>query len=67
MDTRDEAMWWRSMPLTQLRTKLRGERQRALANHWAYDLPRHRAMLEVFKQRVAVESPATRKSIEEFV
>lgn len=42
---------WLSMPLDELHKHLVAERKRGIDGHWAYDLPRHRAMLEVYRER----------------
>ena len=46
-----DADYWRSLPLIRLRRMLRAERKRGVEGHYAYDLPRHRAMIEVYKAR----------------
>ena len=46
-----EADYWRSLPLDRLWLILKAERKRGVEGHWDYDLPRHRAMIEVYKQR----------------
>lgn len=46
-----EADYWRSLPLDRLRRILRAERKRGVEGHWAYDLPRHDAMLAVYRER----------------
>lgn len=50
-----ESQYWRSLPLEKLRLKLEAERQRALDGSYSYDLPRHRAMEQVYRERVASE------------
>lgn len=40
--------------LAKLRKALRGERQRGLAGHWAYDLARHAQLLRAYRAEVAL-------------
>lgn len=49
-DTSDAA---RLKLLARLRRALRGERKRANAGHWAYDLARHAALLKCYRAEVA--------------
>ncbi len=47
----EELARWRALPLAKLLKLLRAERRKGINGHWAYDLPRHRAMLEVYWER----------------
>lgn len=53
-DLRWEVSLWLLMSPEELEKKLQVERKRALAGHWAYDLPRHRAMQKAYEIIVAV-------------
>lgn len=56
---RGELAYWRSLPLAELERMLRAERERGVEGHWAYDLPRHRTMLEVYRTKKAEAEHAT--------
>jgi hypothetical protein len=43
--------------LARLRRALREERSRGRAGHWAYDLARHAALLQVYREEMAALGP----------
>ena len=45
----DRSAAGRQRLLAALRIALRSERQRGLSGHWAYDLARHRSLLEAYR------------------
>lgn len=45
--------------LARLRRALRGERQRGLGGHWAYDLSRHAQLLRAYRAEMAAYLRAT--------
>ena len=48
----DEAQLWMSMPISDLKEKLKAERRRGLEGHWTYNLTRHRLMLKTYSDRL---------------
>lgn len=42
--------------LSRLRRALRDERRRGLAGHWAYDLARHRQLLDAYREIAAASA-----------